>query len=40
MDGSQLRGHVPGIPQTPLDLGIRKTLDLFAQLAQKGRLSA
>lgn len=40
MDGSQLRGHIPGIPQTPLEVGIRKTLDLFAQLLQKGRLSA
>ncbi len=39
MDGSQLRSHITGIPQTPLDIGIRKTLDLFAQLAEKGRLS-
>jgi hypothetical protein len=40
MDGSQLRNHVPGIPQTPLEIGLRKTLDLFAQLMEKGRLSA
>ena len=39
MDGSQLRRHIPGIPQTPLDIGIRKTLHLFAQLAAGGRLS-
>jgi nucleoside-diphosphate-sugar epimerase len=40
MDASQLRGHIPGIPQTPLELGVRKTLDLFAQLVAKGTLSA
>ena len=40
MDGSRLRSLVPEIPQTPLDLGIRKTLDLFAHLSEKGRLSA
>jgi nucleoside-diphosphate-sugar epimerase len=39
MDGSQLRQNVPGIPQTPLESGIRKTLDLFAHLAKSGRLS-
>jgi nucleoside-diphosphate-sugar epimerase len=39
MDGSQLRKHVPGIPQTPLERAIRQTLDLFAQLASQGRLA-
>jgi nucleoside-diphosphate-sugar epimerase len=39
MDGSQLRASVTGIPQTPLRVGIRKTLDHFAQLNQQGRLS-
>jgi nucleoside-diphosphate-sugar epimerase len=40
MDASQLRGHIPGIPQTTLELGVRKTLDLFAQLVAKGTLGA
>lgn len=40
MDASQLRSHIPGIPRTPLELGVRKTLDLFAQLVAKGVLSA
>ncbi len=40
MDGSQLRTFVTGIPQTPLPIGIRKTLDHFAQLNRQGRLSA
>jgi hypothetical protein len=39
MDGSQLRTFVTGIPQTPLPIGIRKTLDYFAQLHGQGRLS-
>ncbi len=40
MDGSELRKRVPGIPQTPLEVGVRKTLDFFAHLAEKGRLNA
>jgi nucleoside-diphosphate-sugar epimerase len=40
MDGSQLRTFVSGIPHTPLPIGIRKTLDHFAQLHRQGRLSA
>ena len=40
MDGSQLRTHVTGIPQTPLENGIRQTLDHFAHLANIGRLSS
>lgn len=39
MDGSGLRIQVPGIPQTPLEKGIGKTLDLFAHLAKHGRLN-
>jgi nucleoside-diphosphate-sugar epimerase len=39
MDGSQLRTFVTGIPQTPLPIGIRKTLDHFAQLNRQGSLS-
>jgi nucleoside-diphosphate-sugar epimerase len=40
MDGSQLKAQVTGIPQTTLQSGIHKTLDLFAQLAQAGRIGA
>ena len=32
MDDAQLRAKVPGIPKTPLEEGIRKTLDHFEQL--------
>jgi len=38
MDGSQLRTQVTGIPQTTLESGMRKTLDLFAHLAETGKL--
>ena len=31
MDDSQLRAKVPGIPKTPLEEGIRKTIDHFEQ---------
>jgi UDP-glucose 4-epimerase len=40
MDGSRLNTHVPGIPHTPLEYAVRKTVDLFTQLHAKGRLSA
>jgi len=36
MDDSQLRAKVPGIPKTPLEEGIRKTLNLFEQLRGRG----
>ncbi len=39
MDGSALRAAVPGIPQTPLEDGIRQTLDRFDRLKAEGRLS-
>jgi nucleoside-diphosphate-sugar epimerase len=32
MDGSRLRAHVSGIPLTPLEDGIRKTLEMFERL--------
>jgi len=32
MDGAQLRAHIPGIKQTPLEDGIRQTLDTFERL--------
>jgi nucleoside-diphosphate-sugar epimerase len=32
MDGSRLRAHVSGIPRTPLEDGIRKTLEMFERL--------
>ena len=38
MDGAQLRAHIAGIPQTPLASGIRRTLDLFTQLAAQNCL--
>lgn len=36
MDGSLLRQHVPGIKQTPLEGGIRETLDIFERLHRSG----
>ena len=36
MDGTQLRAHVPGIAQTPLEDGIRETLDMFERLHRAG----
>ena len=39
MDGAQLRTLVTGIPRTPLNTGIRKTLDHFVQLYTQGKLS-
>jgi nucleoside-diphosphate-sugar epimerase len=39
MDASQLRAMVPGIPETPLEEGVRQTLDLFDRLRAAGRLS-
>jgi nucleoside-diphosphate-sugar epimerase len=39
IDGAQIRAAVPGIKQTSLDIGIRKTLDLFSQLKREGRLT-
>jgi len=38
MNGSLLENTVPGIPRTPLDNAVRKTLDLFAHLHTQGRL--
>jgi nucleoside-diphosphate-sugar epimerase len=40
MDGSLLEATVPGIPHTSLQAGICKTLGLFAQLLQTGRLTS
>jgi nucleoside-diphosphate-sugar epimerase len=36
MDGSRLRAHVSGIPLTPLEDGIRKTLEMFERLRDAG----
>jgi nucleoside-diphosphate-sugar epimerase len=36
MDGSRLRAHVSGIPLTPLEDGIRKTLEMFEHLRDTG----
>lgn len=40
MDASQLHAMIPGIPQTPLEGGVRQTLDLFDALKAAGRLAA
>jgi nucleoside-diphosphate-sugar epimerase len=39
MDGARLRALIQKIPQTPLETGVRKTLDFFVHLYQQGRLS-
>lgn len=39
MDDAQLRSQVPGIPKTPLDDGLRKTIELFERLHREGRLT-
>jgi nucleoside-diphosphate-sugar epimerase len=38
MDDSRLRAEVPGIPKTPLEEGVRKTIDLYEMLRDQGRL--
>ena len=38
MDASALHATVPGIPQTPLDDGIRQTLEMFGRLKAENRL--
>jgi nucleoside-diphosphate-sugar epimerase len=40
MDGSELRNHVPGIPQTPLPVALEKTLGVLVQLQSEKRLTA
>lgn len=39
MDASALAAAVPGIPHTPMEDGIRQTLDLFDKLKAEGRLA-
>jgi nucleoside-diphosphate-sugar epimerase len=39
MDGSALRSLVPGIQRTPLETGLRRTLEMFEALAAAGRIS-
>lgn len=39
MDASALHAAVPGIPHTPMEDGIRQTLDLFAKLKAESRLA-
>lgn len=39
MDATALHSHIPGIPQTPLAEGIRKTIERFERLKSEGRLS-
>ena len=38
MDATQLHSLVPGLRVTPLQEGIRKTLEIFARLREEGRL--
>jgi nucleoside-diphosphate-sugar epimerase len=38
MDDSQIRSLVPDIPRTPLAVGVKKTLDLFDRLKQRGAI--
>ena len=40
MDGSELRNHIPGVPQTPLPTALKKTLGVLAQLQLEKRLTA
>jgi nucleoside-diphosphate-sugar epimerase len=39
MDDTALRSLVPGIPRTPLETGLRRTIDRFEALAAAGRIS-
>jgi nucleoside-diphosphate-sugar epimerase len=39
MDDSALRAAVPGIPKTPLEDGMRQTIELYEKLLKEGRLS-
>ena len=38
MDGTQLRAHVPGITQTPLEDGFRETPNMFERLHHAGAI--
>lgn len=38
MNAGQLHSHVPGIPKTPLEEGVRQTLDIYKRLQSDGRL--
>ncbi len=40
MDDTALRTKVPGIPRTPLEDGVRQTLELYERLKAEGRLTA
>jgi len=39
MDDSALHSKIPGIPKTPLEEGVRRTLELFEALNREGRLN-
>jgi len=39
MDDSKLRSHISDIPKTPLETGIRSTIESFEHLEKQGRLS-
>lgn len=38
MDATQLHSHIPGIPKTSLEDGIRRTLNIYRSLKEQGRL--
>jgi nucleoside-diphosphate-sugar epimerase len=40
LDDTQLRTDIAAIPQTPLDEGIRRTMECFRKLKGEGRLDA
>jgi nucleoside-diphosphate-sugar epimerase len=40
MDGSRIRSMVPNLPNTPLETGVRQTLEIFKKLGRENRLSA
>ncbi|MBS1854920.1 MAG: NAD-dependent epimerase/dehydratase family protein [Acidobacteria bacterium] len=39
MDGSRIHGLIPGIPHTPLRIGLERTLGHFERLEREGRLA-
>jgi len=39
MDATALHANIPGLPQTPLEEGMRRTVELFERLHAEGRLA-
>jgi len=38
LDDSAIRRYMPDLPSTPLEIGMRETMDRFAALRDAGRL--